>query len=122
MKKASRLVRRWATLARLGGRTLVRATSLRARRLVASRRRKEELTTEFQLRSAEDVASTLGNLKGAVMKAGQLLSFVDDGMPEHIRTALAQLQDSAPPMSADLAAQVIERELGAAPTEVFKRW
>ena len=90
--------------------------------MAAPSARREELDTAFQLRSAEDVAATLGNMKGAFMKVGQLLSFVDDGLPENIRTALAQLQDSAPPMSAALAASVIEAELGGPPQDVFAAW
>jgi predicted unusual protein kinase regulating ubiquinone biosynthesis (AarF/ABC1/UbiB family) len=68
------------------------------------------------------VAATLGGMKGAFMKVGQLLSFVDDGMPEHVRGALAQLQDSAPPMAPELAASVIQRELGGPPEAIFRSW
>ena len=112
------LLRRWATIGGLGGRTSARAAVHGVRRMAAPSARREELDTAFQLRSAEDVAATLGNMKGAFMKVGQLLSFVDDGLPENIRTALAQLQDSAPPMSAALAASVIEAELGGPPQDV----
>ena len=116
------LLRRWATIGGLGGRTSARAAVHGVRRMAAPSARREELDTAFQLRSAEDVAATLGNMKGAFMKVGQLLSFVDDGLPENIRTALAQLQDSAPSMSAALAASVIEAELGGPPQDVFAAW
>src|SRR3546814_10460841 len=43
-------------------------------------------------------------------------------MPDHVREALAELQSNAPPMSAELAAQVIREELGADPTDVFGEW
>ncbi len=56
------------------------------------------------------------------MKVGQMASYLDDGLPEPVRQALAQLQAAAPPMSADLAAEVVERELGAPPDEVFVEW
>jgi predicted unusual protein kinase regulating ubiquinone biosynthesis (AarF/ABC1/UbiB family) len=61
-------------------------------------------------------------MKGALMKVGQLASFVDDGMPEPVRVALGQLQQDAPPMSGDLAAEVVERELGADPERLFLEW
>ena len=83
----------------------------RARRVFASAERKEALDAELELRTAEDVAATLGNMKGALMKLGQIASFVDDGMPEPVRQALEQLQADAPPMSAELAAEVVEQEL-----------
>ena len=93
-----------------------------ARRAFASAPRRAELDVEHQLRTAEQVAQTLGNMKGALMKVGQMLSYLDDGLPEPLREALAQLQQDAPPMSAELAAGVIERELGAPPDSVFAEW
>ena len=98
------------------------AAANRARWVFASAERKEELNQELELRTAEDVASTLGNMKGVMMKFGQIASFVDDGMPEAVRAALEQLQADAPPMSADLAAGVIERELGRPPDAIFAEW
>ncbi|MGA0878397.1 MAG: ABC1 kinase family protein, partial [Ilumatobacteraceae bacterium] len=60
--------------------------------------------------------------KGALMKLGQMASYLDEGLPAPLRAALAQLQSSAPPMSADLATEVIERELGAPPERLFVEW
>jgi predicted unusual protein kinase regulating ubiquinone biosynthesis (AarF/ABC1/UbiB family) len=71
------------------------------------------------MKSATDVAATLGNMKGALMKIGQLASFIDPGVPDAFREALAELQANAPPMSAELAAGVVESELGAPPQELF---
>jgi predicted unusual protein kinase regulating ubiquinone biosynthesis (AarF/ABC1/UbiB family) len=51
-----------------------------------------------------------------------MASYLDEGLPPHLREALSQLQQSAPPMSADLAAGVVERELGAPPDRVFSAW
>src|SRR5262249_58321888 len=65
---------------------------------------------------------TLGAMKGVLMKVGQLASFLDDGLPEHVRASLAELQHEAPPMSAELAAGVIEEELGLPPDRVFQTW
>ncbi|MHB8328319.1 MAG: ABC1 kinase family protein, partial [Acidimicrobiales bacterium] len=94
----------------------------RAQRVFASAARRVELDAALQLRTAEQVADTLGNMKGALMKVGQLASFLDDAMPEPVRQALAQLQQNAPPMSAELAAGVVEAELGAPPDKVFSEW
>src|SRR5690606_28119462 len=44
------------------------------------------------------------------------------GLPEPVRMALAQLQSNAPPMSAELAADVIVQELGRHPDELFVEW
>src|SRR5438874_2027776 len=94
----------------------------RARSVFASAARKEELDAELELRSAQQVAATLGQMKGALMKVGQLASFVDDGMPEPVRQALSQLQQDVPPMSAALASGVVREELGAPPEDVFAEW
>ena len=109
-------------MARLGARVGGGAASNRARWLFASAERKEELDAQLELRTAEDIASTLGNMKGALMKLGQIASFVDDGMPEPVRQALEQLQADAPPMSAELAAGVVRDELGAPPETLFAEW
>ena len=113
---------RSAEVARLASHVGATAASNRARRVFASAERREALDAELQLRTAEQVAEALGNLKGALMKVGQLASFVDDAMPEPVRLALGQLQQDAPPMSAELAAEVVERELGSAPDTLFLEW
>jgi predicted unusual protein kinase regulating ubiquinone biosynthesis (AarF/ABC1/UbiB family) len=84
--------------------------------------RRAELDAAARLRSAEQVAERLGNMKGALMKVGQMASYLDDGLPDPVRQALAQLQADAPGMSAELAAEVVERELGGAPDAVFVEW
>ena len=117
-----RLLRRYLLIAGAGSRTAGRRATLAVRTVTADADKRAALDAEFQLQSAEDVARTLGAMKGAFMKVGQLASFVDDGMPEPIRAALAQLQDDAPPMTAALAASVIRAELGADPERVFRRW
>lgn len=117
-----RLLSRWLTILRLSGRSSARAAAHQVRRFTVDEERRGELDVAFQLRTAGDVATTLGGMKGAFMKVGQLASFVDDAMPEHVRTALAQLQDSAPPMAPELAASVVRAELGAPPEEIFRSW
>jgi predicted unusual protein kinase regulating ubiquinone biosynthesis (AarF/ABC1/UbiB family) len=80
---------------------------------------------ELHARTAERYAEVLGRSKGALMKAGQMVSFMSLGpaVPEEFRsayqTALARLQDDAPPMHADLARSVLERELGRKAEEAF---
>jgi predicted unusual protein kinase regulating ubiquinone biosynthesis (AarF/ABC1/UbiB family) len=61
-------------------------------------------------------------MKGALMKLGQMASYLDDGLPEPLRLALAQLQSQAPPMSVELARDEIERELGAPIGQLFSEF
>jgi predicted unusual protein kinase regulating ubiquinone biosynthesis (AarF/ABC1/UbiB family) len=109
-------------IARLGSSLSTKYTAHRARRVFASAARREELDEAFQLQTAEEVARALGNMKGFLMKLGQMASYVDESVPEPIRKALADLQQDAPPMAPGLAADVIEQELGAPPDEIFLEW
>jgi predicted unusual protein kinase regulating ubiquinone biosynthesis (AarF/ABC1/UbiB family) len=83
---------------------------------------RQELRNDLALQTAEDVADTLGAMKGVLMKIGQMASYVDEGLSPAVRRTLARLQDSVPPMSPELAAQVIEAELGLPPGLAFARW
>ncbi|MCB0981893.1 MAG: AarF/ABC1/UbiB kinase family protein, partial [Ilumatobacter sp.] len=118
----TRRLQRNTDLVKLGASVGATYAGTAARKLFASAERRIELDRERELRTAEAVAERLGNMKGALMKLGQMASYVDEGLPGPLRAALAELQSNAPPMSADLAAGVIERELGAPPDRVFVEW
>jgi len=114
--------RRNLSIAVLGAQVGGAYASTAARKLFASAPRRIELDRARELRTAEAIADRLGNMKGALMKLGQMASYIDEGLPQPMRMALAELQSNAPPMSADLAAEVVERELGAPPDRVFVEW
>ena len=119
---AGRRSTRNVAVARLGARLGTNYASTAARKAFASAARREELDRQRELRSAEDIADTLGNLKGALMKLGQMAAYLDEGLPEPLRIALSQLQSQAPPMAPELAAGVVESELGAPPEKIFAEW
>ena len=119
---ASSRTGRVAALAGASGRVGGAVVSNKAKRIFADAERREVLDRELELRTAEEVAATLGNMKGVLMKVGQMASYLDDGLAEPIRQALATLQQDAPPMSGELAASVVERELGQAPDRLFEEW
>ena len=113
---------RSATVAKLGVKVAGTHASTAARKVFASTERRVELDDRRRLATATAVAEELGHMKGALMKLGQMASYLDEGMPEPMRMALAQLRTDAPPMSRELAAGVIETELGKPPSEVFVDW
>lgn len=117
----SRLART-ARVARLGAKVGGTWASTSARKVFASAERRIELDDRRRLATAEQVAAELGQMKGALMKLGQMASYLDDGLPEPFRMALASLRNDAPPMSPALAAGVIRDELGADPHTVFAQW
>jgi predicted unusual protein kinase regulating ubiquinone biosynthesis (AarF/ABC1/UbiB family) len=116
--RRSRLHRN-AQLARMGARVGTTYATTAARKTFASAERREALDRHRELRSAQQVAEELGHMKGALMKLGQMASYLDDGLPEPLRMALSQLQSSAPPMSVELSLETIERELGRPVDVVF---
>ncbi|MFN8038262.1 MAG: AarF/ABC1/UbiB kinase family protein [Acidimicrobiales bacterium] len=111
-----------AQLARVGAKAGAGFAAHRAKRVFASAERKEALDRQFELQTAEQVAEALGNMKGAMMKLGQMASYLDQGLPEHVRSALADLQKDAPPMHPELASDMVREELGAPPEAVFAEW
>ncbi len=70
-------------------------------------------------RSGERVAKTLGELKGAAMKLGQMASMAGDILPPQLADALTVLQADAPPIPFSVIREQIERELGDAPERLF---
>lgn len=108
-----------ARLARLGVRVGGSYASTAARKTFASAERRDALDREREIKTAQQVADELGQMKGALMKLGQMASYLDDGLPEPLRLALSQLQSNAPPMSAELAISTVEAELGGLIDELF---
>ena len=77
---------------------------------------------QFAIRTSEDVARELGNMKGALMKFGQLLSFIMEALPDDAQKAMATLQSDATPMAPALAAKMVADELGQPPERIFLDW
>ncbi|HXO24895.1 MAG TPA: AarF/UbiB family protein, partial [Streptosporangiaceae bacterium] len=100
----------------------VRYAASAPRLFAAAGEQRQLLREDLALQTAEDVADTLGAMKGVMMKIGQMASYVDGGLSPAVRRTLARLQDSVPPMTPSLAAGVVAEELGAPPDEVFARW
>jgi predicted unusual protein kinase regulating ubiquinone biosynthesis (AarF/ABC1/UbiB family) len=81
----------------------------------------ERLQEREQLFSqvGEQIAQTLGEMKGAVMKVGQIASQFKDVFPKEIADALAKLQKESPPMPFGVIERQIRQELGREPSEIF---
>lgn len=91
----------------------------RARRLVG-RPQDEAAKSENYTRMAGQIADTLGELKGAVMKVGQIASQTQDFLPKEFSDALQKLQKEAPPMPFEVIVGQIEEELGKPLGESFE--
>lgn len=72
--------------------------------------------------SGERIAETLGELKGAAMKIGQMASMQSDLLPKELALALTKLQKEAPPMPYEVIAEQIQAELGRPPEALYARF
>ena len=115
-------LRRGLTALRLVARGGARYAGSAPRLFAVAGEHRQQLRHDLALQTAEDVASTLGTMKGVLMKLGQMASYIDNGLSPSVRRTLSRLQDSVPPMSPELAAQVVEAELGHPPERAFARW
>jgi predicted unusual protein kinase regulating ubiquinone biosynthesis (AarF/ABC1/UbiB family) len=96
-------------------------------RIVATLREKTgdtDAVARFHERTAERYSELLGQSKGVLMKAGQILSVVDaswigNGELSAYQAELSQLQADAPPMDPALAHEVLHADLGRPADEVF---
>jgi predicted unusual protein kinase regulating ubiquinone biosynthesis (AarF/ABC1/UbiB family) len=122
LRHARLRLRRGLAAVRLAARGGARYATNAPRLFAVAGEQRQQLRNDLALRTAEDVAATLGTMKGVLMKIGQMASYVDDGLAPPVRRTLSRLQDSVPPMSAELAAQVVAEELGGPPEQVFDTW
>ena len=92
------------------------------RRLTGKSR--EEVTADLQARTAEQLFTVLGELKGGAMKLGQALSVFEAALPEEsaapYREALTKLQDAAPPMPFATVRQVLDEQFGRSWVQRFQ--
>jgi predicted unusual protein kinase regulating ubiquinone biosynthesis (AarF/ABC1/UbiB family) len=77
-----------------------------------------------QLETAKQIVAALGTMKGAAMKLGQVMSFLDVGLVpeqhrEEFQRELGKLRDAAPTVSFKQMRRVIEDDLGEHIDEVF---
>ena len=116
-----RIERGMATL-RLAARGGARYAGSAPRLFTAAGEHREQLRNDLALQTAEDVTATLGTMKSVLIKLGQMASYVHDGLSPAARRTLSRLQNSVPPMSPGLTAQVTTEELGAPPERAFATW
>jgi predicted unusual protein kinase regulating ubiquinone biosynthesis (AarF/ABC1/UbiB family) len=108
--------RRSAKVGRLAASEAVKHVGTRAANVARSDEAAEAALARRQLETARQIVAALGTMKGAAMKLGQVLSFLDVGLvPEEFREEfqreLARLRDAAPTVSFRQMRKVIESEL-----------
>ena len=118
---------RLARLLRLGG----MATGVAGDVAGAAARRvtqtSQEAAARFHERAAQRLLRVFSEMKGLPLKAGQLLSYIDEFLPEEHRAVyeelLGKLQDHTPPVPWEEIEAVFQEAFdGAAPGDVFARF
>ncbi len=100
---------------RLAATTAAKQMGTRATNVARSDEGAQRALAKRQLETAEQIVAALGTMKGAAMKLGQVMSFLDVGLvPEEYReefqAKLAELRDAAPKVSFKDMRKVIESE------------
>jgi predicted unusual protein kinase regulating ubiquinone biosynthesis (AarF/ABC1/UbiB family) len=116
--------RRTATVATLAATEAVKQFGTRAANVTRGEEAAEEAMARRQLETAKQIVAVLGTMKGAAMKLGQVMSFLDVGLVaeehrEEFQRELAKLRDSAPTVSFKQMRRVIEDDLEEPISEVF---
>src|SRR5579859_4054900 len=103
---------------RRGGRLAALPLRHAARTAAAASRLSRAASDQIAARTAEQVFTTLGELKGGAAKLGQAMSVFEAAMPEEVsapyRSALRRLTDAQPAMPAEVARRVVAADLAAA--------
>src|SRR5438309_4966464 len=123
-KIPSSRARRTATVATLAASEAVKQAGTRAANVARGEEAAEAAMARRQLETAKQIVAVLGTMKGAAMKLGQVMSFLDVGLvaEEHrdeFQHELAKLRDAAPTVSFRQMRRVIEDDLEEPIEEVF---
>jgi predicted unusual protein kinase regulating ubiquinone biosynthesis (AarF/ABC1/UbiB family) len=124
-KIPSSRARRTATVATLAASEAVKQFGTRAANLARDADAAEEAMARRQLETAKQIVAVLGTMKGAAMKLGQVMSFLDVGLVpeehrEEFQRELAKLRDAAPTVSFKQMRRVIEDDLEERIEDVFE--
>src|SRR6201995_4030113 len=124
-KIPSSRARRTATVATLAASEAVKQFGTRAANLARDEQAAEDAMSRRQIETAKQIVAALGTMKGAAMKLGQVMSFLDVGLvPEEFReefqAELAKLRDAAPKVSFKDMKKVLEEEYGESLDSVFE--
>lgn len=117
-------LQRLSRIGRTAAGVAVKQAGTKTANLMRSSERSEAALERRHIETAEQIVTVLGGMKGAAMKVGQMLSFMDLGLvPEEYReefqSKLAELRDAAPTVSFAQMKKVIAEELGEPVEQAF---
>jgi predicted unusual protein kinase regulating ubiquinone biosynthesis (AarF/ABC1/UbiB family) len=118
-------VGRTAKIGGLAAGQAIRQAGTRAANVTRTKEGRQAALERRHIDAAEQIVEALGTMKGAAMKVGQVMSFLDVGLVpeehrEEFQRKLAALRDAAPTVTFKDMRKVIEAELGDRLAEVFE--
>src|SRR3954462_1390417 len=118
-------VRRASKVSRLAATQTAKQMGTRAANVPRGEEGRKVALEKRQVEAAEQIVAALGTMKGAAMKLGQVMSFLDVGLVpdeyrEDFQLKLAALRDAAPKVSFKDMRKVIEADLGGKLGEFFE--
>lgn len=118
-KNSSTPGRRFMKLAGMTASIATKTVSNSIRNFNADEDKKNEARSKLFQDIGIQIADTLGEMKGAVMKVGQIASQYKDIFPPEVAKAIAKLQRQAPAMPFAEIKKQVEKELGKPLDQVF---
>ncbi len=120
-------VGRTAKIGGLAAGQALRQAGTRAANVTRTKDGRDAALERRHIEAAEQIVAALGTMKGAAMKVGQVMSFLDVGLvPEEYREEfqhkLAALRDAAPTVTFRDMGKVIEQELDEKLSDVFEEF
>lgn len=120
-------ISRTAKVSSLAAGQAARHLGTRATNIARSEEGRSAALERRHVEAAEQIVTALGTMKGAAMKLGQVMSFLDVGLVpeehrEEFQKKLAALRDAAPNVSFGGMRKVIESELGGSLRDHFKEF
>ncbi len=117
-------VGRTAKIGGLAAGQAIRQAGTRAANVTRTKEGRQAALERRHIEAAEQIVTALGTMKGAAMKVGQVMSFLDVGLvPEDYReefqAKLAALRDAAPTVNFNDMRKVIEQQLDERLSDVF---
>lgn len=74
---------------------------------------------ELDKKNAEEILSTLSEMKGSVLKVAQMLSMDSQALPQEYLKKFAEAQYSAPPLSYPLVVKTFRQYFGEGPESIY---
>ena len=118
-KHASSPSKRFFKLAGMTASIASKSVANSIRNLTADEEQKNAARSQLFQEIGLQIADTLGEMKGAVMKVGQIASQYKDIFPPEVAKAISKLQRQAPAMPFAEIKQQVEKELGKPLNEIF---